>query len=280
MKIHSDQRGAHIRLTRVEKDRLRGLSKGLTPRTGHRRKALEKMVANHCPSPEQKAQDVVGWFDEVIEAAHWFALNDISPADAAMLLCQHNPNEEMLAAAEQSTNDETGPRELVQLRQRFEDFSRTDPRTRSLVEWLRIARELELRHHSWAQQYIDAAARSVPSAESTSAAAADAGAAGRVADTGPVTSAAADIEEGEWAVQAADEVLNWKARAQAQACIIWRQWRRRGGNPTPHGIRGELRRWCEVNDVRTQTRVIPTEGTLRIHVLAAKHWTPPRDLTR
>lgn len=100
------------------------------------------------------------------------------------------------------------------------------------------------------------------------------------AAAGPVTYAAADIEEAKWAAQAADKALNWKARAQAQACIIWRQWRRRGGNPTPYGIRGELRRWCEANDVRTETRVIPTEDTLRVHVLAAKHWTPPRDLTR
>ena len=33
----------------------------------------------------------IGWYDEVMDACHWFSLNIVEPVDAAMLLCQLNP---------------------------------------------------------------------------------------------------------------------------------------------------------------------------------------------
>ena len=305
MKIHSDETGLHIRLTPVEKDLLRALPKGMEPRTGHRRAALRQLVTNECPSPKEAAYGFIGFYDETLDAGHWFSLNDVDAQRAAMLLCRFNPNDTTLEQAQLTTTDATRPRDFVRLLQRFEDLARSDPKPRSLLQWLRTAQELELRYHPWIDDYVNArtvagspivesAPKNRPKLQSVEAgpvaqaepdllpasALAAAGAAGRVADAMPVTPAAADFEEVEWATQAADKGLNWKVRVQAQACIIWRQWRRRGGNPTPHGIRGEVRRWCDANDVRTQIQVIPTENTLRVHVLAAKHWTPPRDLTR
>ncbi|ACB35727.1 hypothetical protein Lcho_3471 [Leptothrix cholodnii SP-6] len=139
-------------LPKREADRLVGLVTG----TGFQvavAAAMEEMeVARHAP--ESDAMLCIGWYDATMDAAHWFAMKAIGPEMAAMLLCRYNPNTETLAAAEHSTNDKTRPRHLVQLRQRFEDINRTDPSNRALVDWLRIARELELRYHSWIDQYV------------------------------------------------------------------------------------------------------------------------------
>ena len=97
-----------------------------------------------------------GWYDAVLEANHWFALHDVEPEHAAMLLCQFNPNSESFDDAAKTTNDETGPRELIQLKQRFTDLSKSKPCVRTLVAWLTVARELRLKYHSWIDEYVAA----------------------------------------------------------------------------------------------------------------------------
>ena len=108
-------------------------------------------------TPQEQADQHRGWYDETMGAAHWFSLADVDPANAAMLLCQFNPNDITLAQAERQTNGETGPRDLVELRQRFEDLSRTEPGFRTLADWLGIANKLKLKHHSWIDTYVAAA---------------------------------------------------------------------------------------------------------------------------
>ena len=108
-------------------------------------------------TPQEQADQHRGWYDETMGAAHWFSLADVDPARAAMLLCQFNPNDITLAQAERQTNGETGPRDLVELRQRFEDLSRTEPGFRTLADWLGVARRLRLKHHSWIDAYAAAA---------------------------------------------------------------------------------------------------------------------------
>lgn len=104
-----------------------------------------------------RAEQIIAWYDDVMDADHWFNLADVEPVKAAMLLCQFNPNEITFAAAELSTNDETGPRDLVRLRQRFEDLSRAEPRSRKLADWLGAAHQLKLKQHSWIDTYVAAA---------------------------------------------------------------------------------------------------------------------------
>ncbi len=156
MKIHSDERGAHIRLTRAEREYLRALPKGLEPRTGHRREALKQLVAEACATQKQAAEGVIGWFDETMDAGHWFSLNDIESGRAAMLLCQFNPNDGTLEQAQNSKNDVTNPRDLVHLLQRFEDLAKSDPKPRSLLGWLQISHAMKLRYHPWIDQYVGA----------------------------------------------------------------------------------------------------------------------------
>ena len=89
------------------------------------------------------------WNDEVREANHWFSLHNVQPVAAAMLLCQFNPNSESFDDAARTTNLETAPRGLVQLRQRFADLSESQPCTRSLADWMTVARRFGLKYHSW-----------------------------------------------------------------------------------------------------------------------------------
>ena len=157
MKIHSDEHGVHIRLTRVEKNHLRAVPTGLTPRTGHRRELLKQMVARECPSPAQAVERVIIWFDDSMSAGHWFSLSDVEPDRAAMLLCQHDPNSGTLEHAKQCTNDITGPQDLLRLQQRFEDLAKCKPQHRTLLQWLEFARRSKLRYHPWIDQYVEAA---------------------------------------------------------------------------------------------------------------------------
>ena len=174
MKIHSDENGVHLRLTRVEKNYLRALPTGLTPRTGHRREALKQMVAQEWPGPKEAADAAIGWFDEAMSAAHWLSLKDVAPDRAAMLLCQHDPNTASLEQARQSTNDATGPDDFVQLVQRFEDVAKCEPQHRSLVQWLQFARASKLRYHPWIDLYVEAVGLNVDDPAATVAGAAKA----------------------------------------------------------------------------------------------------------
>lgn len=96
------------------------------------------------------------WHDESLEAEHWFSLQDVPPASAAMLLCGFNPNEISLNDAKRITSTQTEPRCLVQLEQRFADLSTSKPRTRTLMDWFVAARDSQLKHASWIDRYVEA----------------------------------------------------------------------------------------------------------------------------
>ncbi|GEM_PF-3879204 len=122
-------------------------------------------LANHFLK-ERKAREptndeVVGWCDYHLEAAHWSALSDVAPTDAAMLLCRFNPNEQSYADARLTTTDELGPEHLVRLGQRLADISKTDPRPRTLRDWHQTARKNGLAYHSWIDGYMEATAERV-----------------------------------------------------------------------------------------------------------------------
>jgi hypothetical protein len=79
-----------------------------------------------------------------------------------MLLCQHNPLEESFEKAANCTNHVTGPTELQKLIEHFEDFSLTEPKNRTLLDWWRVACDEKLKYHPWIDQYIAAAGLYAP----------------------------------------------------------------------------------------------------------------------
>ena len=103
---------------------------------------------DHRPSVE--------WFDETLEANHWASLNDVSPGDAAMLLCRFNPNAEKFDDVQDTTTDELAPVHLKQLQQRFEDLSKSSPTPRTLRDWHLAAKSMKVRYHSWIDEYMEA----------------------------------------------------------------------------------------------------------------------------
>lgn len=98
----------------------------------------------------------VDWYDHSLEADHWVALRDISPIDAAMLLCRFNPNDETYENVKRITSDELKPEHLVRLAQRFTDIRKSDPMPRTLRDWHQKAKELGLKYHSWIDGHMGA----------------------------------------------------------------------------------------------------------------------------
>lgn len=156
VKIHAGKSGRQILLTPGEWKCIKAFPKE------RRCEVLAHWIARAEQSPTEATAGLVGWYDETIAAGHWFSLNDVDAQRAAMLLCQFNPNDLLLEQAQRTTNDITGPRDLVRLLQRFEDLAKTDPKPRSLLQWLHTARMLKLRYHPWIDQYADAASLEMP----------------------------------------------------------------------------------------------------------------------
>ena len=69
--------------------------------------------------------------------------------------------------------------------------------------------------------------------------------------------------------------LPWKMRTQAFAAEKWQELRKSGANPTVASITPIVAKWCRENNVLTATRINPSDGYLRTHVLGGKHWRPP-----
>ena len=121
-----------------------------------RKAEVDAHLAAWLASANEPVEYSVGWDDYMMSAQHWFSLIAVGPTDAAMLLCQFDPNTQTMTSAEQSTNDEIDPRKFAELRQRFVDLDANRPGPRSLVDWLLAARKMKVRYHSWIDKYVDA----------------------------------------------------------------------------------------------------------------------------
>ena len=95
----------------------------------------------------------LAWLDYTMDADMWFGRGDISPREAAMLLCSFNPLKED-SDPEITTTDETDPDDFKRLLGTFEDSARTHPGRRTLTDWHLEALGLSLKHHSWIADYI------------------------------------------------------------------------------------------------------------------------------
>jgi len=93
-----------------------------------------------------------GWCDEVLDADSWKSLNNLTPREASMLLCQinpHNAEDDPLRIS----NDQTTPDDFKRLARAFEDIALSDPKERNLDDWLALARKMALKYHSWIDKY-------------------------------------------------------------------------------------------------------------------------------
>lgn len=135
---------------------------------------------------EELEQYTAGWDDATLEANHWFSQSMVSPTNAAMLLCQHNPNEISFDDAVQllpkhkghgiifdpkeshskyRSLPTTGPQQLIQLQQRFNALNTTAPADRSLRDWLEYARSQNIEYNSWIDKYAGAISAQANEAE-------------------------------------------------------------------------------------------------------------------
>lgn len=94
------------------------------------------------------------WYDTSMDARTWWGLQDIKPRDAAMLLCRINP----LCKHEDPESiyvddDRSSPKRYLRLLLMFEDVANAAPQTRTLPQWLGIAREKQLKYHPWIDEY-------------------------------------------------------------------------------------------------------------------------------
>ena len=131
-----------------------------------RRKGLMQRASNANPGQQVQGADSKeiiradygnDWYDTTLEADHWFAMATVAPVDAALLLCHNNPNETTFDKAKCCTNGQIGPKELIQLHQRFVALQATDSDIRTLVDWIEAARSMGLKYHSWIDGYRETA---------------------------------------------------------------------------------------------------------------------------
>lgn len=108
-------------------------------------------------TPEQRAAELVGWYDATLGASHWFAMPAVAPTPAAMLLCQQDPNSVDAERVKFITTDATTPDDFICLQQRIEAEAMVRPLHRTLLHWLEFARASKLRYHPWIDEYVEAA---------------------------------------------------------------------------------------------------------------------------
>jgi len=102
---------------------------------------------------------VVGWYNIQLNANFWFQRKVVSPKDAALLLCRHDPIEPAAAEdAERTTAEDVRPpvtpNEYRLLRRAFEDHLTQHPEGMGLRGWLSVAKAQGLRYHPWIDEYL------------------------------------------------------------------------------------------------------------------------------
>lgn len=119
--------------------------------------------------PMWMAKNFVAWYDEELDAAAWLSLDNITPLEAAMLLCQFNPHDKAVDPLA-TTNDKTNPEDFKRLLRAFEDVASADvEERRSLSQWHTIARTKGYKFHPWIGDYERARSTIVTSNMATQA---------------------------------------------------------------------------------------------------------------
>jgi hypothetical protein len=121
--------------------------------------AIDWWLAGHDPAKEQER--FISWHDQTRNARAWFDMPDVSPRDAAMVLCRLNPLEDEDPERIYVDDDKSSPERYRLLLAMFESVARATPKHRTLMEWRAIAREMGLRYHEWVDEYARATGRDV-----------------------------------------------------------------------------------------------------------------------
>lgn len=105
-----------------------------------------------APFSDKDCADSNAWYDATLDADHWWRLTSVTPYEAAMLHCRFNPHDDNSSPLT-TTTDLTTPDDYKKLLRVFEDLALTTPLTRSLADWLEVAKTSKLRFHEWIMTY-------------------------------------------------------------------------------------------------------------------------------
>ena len=116
--------------------------------------ALEWLNApREALTAQEAAEQEAAWMDATLDAAGFFALEHVTPVQAAMLLCRFSPHDSTEGEAESCATDCTSPDDFKRLRLTFASIDQNRPARRSLLDWMAIAADAGRTIHPWAQRY-------------------------------------------------------------------------------------------------------------------------------
>lgn len=104
----------------------------------------------------QAAEYIAAWWDQSLDATFWWESPSVTPLQAALLLCRHNPNSENENDGRTTTTDETDPTDFVRLLNAFEALERATPAIRTLQAWLDFSTTKGLKTHTWIDEWQSA----------------------------------------------------------------------------------------------------------------------------
>lgn len=139
-------------------EQIRELEKKAAEAEKAEREAIERgmewvAAPREVRTEQEQAEHEAAWFDATLDAAGFFAMENITPVQAAMLLCRFSPHDETLRDAETSTTDETTPDDFKRLLATFDERAAARPGARSLLDWMAVAAGAGRKTHSWAVRY-------------------------------------------------------------------------------------------------------------------------------
>ncbi|MDQ0608004.1 hypothetical protein QFZ83_002175 [Variovorax sp. W1I1] len=105
------------------------------------------------PTEAQNREYIVAWWDADLQATQWFGLSRLTALEAALLLCNLNPKHSEILTVMLRTEGEPKADDFKLMRRVFEDVA-LDGVPRSLRQWLEVANQRKLKHHSWVDQYL------------------------------------------------------------------------------------------------------------------------------
>ncbi|RVT52748.1 hypothetical protein [Rubrivivax albus] len=117
-------------------------------------------LAGHAPdpSPEEKREELIGWYDATVRADYWFGISSVTAVEAAQLLSCENPHDPDSANWLETTTEHLNPEAKRELLRGFDD----EGGKRSLTEWLQCAKSRGWRYDPWIEHYIAARGDSLP----------------------------------------------------------------------------------------------------------------------
>lgn len=123
---------------------------------------LERLMANESDNPAELAECEMGWWEAEMDASIWWAESSLPAEEAADILCCLNPLNPGAAAeyagAAMSASETWGNNSKRLLRV-FRQIELSEPGSRTLAQWLQVAKAKPLPYHPWIEKWLDAKSR-------------------------------------------------------------------------------------------------------------------------